>query len=66
MTPPFAGLLLLAYFGGCGTIGGWAPASVGGLRGGFSSARADSSSELVDPLSYSSSSLSTMSATTSI
>jgi hypothetical protein len=66
MTPPFAGFLLLACSGGCGTIGGWALVGVGGLQGGCSSAGADSSSELVDPLSYSSSSLSTLSAATSI
>jgi hypothetical protein len=65
MTPPFAGFLLLACSGGCGTTGGWALAGVGGLRGGCSSTGADSS-ELVDPLSYSSSSLSTLSAATSI
>jgi hypothetical protein len=47
------------------TIGGWAPAGVDGLRGGCSSAGVDSSSELVDPLSYSSS-LSTLSTATSI
>jgi hypothetical protein len=66
MTPPFAGLLLLACSGSCGTTGGWAPAGVGGLRGGCSSVGADSSSKLVDPLSYSSSSLSTLSVATSI
>jgi hypothetical protein len=66
MTPPFVGFLLLACSGGCGTTGGWAPAGVGGLWGSCSSAGADSSSELVDPLSYSSSSLSTLSAATSI
>jgi hypothetical protein len=66
MTSPFAGFLLLDCSGGCGTTGGWAPAGVGGLRGGCSSVGADSSSELVDPLSYSSSSLSMLSAATSI
>jgi hypothetical protein len=66
MTPPFAGFLLLSCFGGCGTTRGWDHASVGGLQGGFSSTRVDSSSELVDPLSYSSSSLSTLSIATSI
>jgi hypothetical protein len=67
MNPPFVGFLLLACFGSCGIIGGWAPASVGGLRGGYSSAGADSSSKLVDPLSYSSSSsLSTLFVATSI
>jgi hypothetical protein len=66
MTPPFAGFLLLAFSGGCETTGGWAPTGVGGLWGVFSSAGVDSSSELVDPLSYSSSTLSTLSAATSI
>jgi hypothetical protein len=33
MTPPFASFLLLAYSGGCGTTGGWAPTGVDGLRG---------------------------------
>jgi hypothetical protein len=66
MTPPFVGFLLLAYSGGCGTTGGWDPTSVSGLRGGCSSAGAESSSELMDPLSYSSSSLSTLSVATSI
>jgi hypothetical protein len=66
MTPPFAGFLLLAYSGGCGTIGGWTPAGVNGLWGGYSFAGVDSSYELVDPLSSSSSSLSTLYATTSI
>jgi hypothetical protein len=66
MTPPFVGFLLLAYSGGCGTIGGWASAGVGGLHGGFSSIGADSSSELVDQLFCSSSSLSMLSAATSI
>jgi hypothetical protein len=66
MTRPFVGFLLLAYSGGCGTTGGWAPTGVGGLRGGFSSVGVDFSSELVDPLSCSSSSLYTISASTSI
>jgi hypothetical protein len=66
MTPPFVGFLLLARSSGCGTTGGWAPASVSGLRGGYSSAGADSSSELMDPLSCSSSSLSTLYVATSI
>jgi hypothetical protein len=66
MTPPFVGFLLLACSGGCGTTGGWALVGVGGLRGGFSSAGDNSSSEIVDPLSYSSSSLSTLSVATSI
>jgi hypothetical protein len=51
MTPPFVGFLLLACSGGCGTTRGWAPAGVGGLQGGYSSAGTDSSSKLVDPLS---------------
>jgi hypothetical protein len=66
MTPPFVAFLLLAYSGSCGTTGGWAPTSVGGLWGGYSSTGVDSSSELVDPLSYSSSSLSTLFVSTSI
>jgi hypothetical protein len=66
MTPPFDGFLMLAYSGGCGTTRGWAPTGVGGLHGGFSFVGAYSSSELVDPLSFSSSSLSTLSAATSI
>jgi hypothetical protein len=65
MTPPFVGFLLLACSGGCGTTGGWAPTGVDGLRGGCSSGGDDSSSELVDPLSYSSS-LFTLSVATSI
>jgi hypothetical protein len=36
MTPPFVGFCLLACSGGCGTTDGWAPADVGGLRGGCS------------------------------
>jgi hypothetical protein len=66
MTPPFVGFLLLAYSGGCGTTVGWAHADVDGLWGGFSYVGVDSSSELVDPLSSSSSSLSTLSVATSI
>jgi hypothetical protein len=66
MTPPFVGFLLLACSGGCGTTGGWDPTGVGGLWGGCSSDGVDSSFELVDPLSYSSSSLSTLSAAISI
>jgi hypothetical protein len=66
MTPPFAGFLLLACSGGCGTTGGWDPTGVGGLQGGCSSVGADSSYELVDPLSCSSSSLTTLSVATSI
>jgi hypothetical protein len=66
MNPPFASFLLLACSGGCWTTGGWAPAGVGGLWGSCSSAGADSSSEKVDPLSYSSSSLSMLSTATSI
>jgi hypothetical protein len=61
MTPPFAGLRLLACLGGYGTTGGWEPTDVIGLWGGCSYACADSSSKLVDPLSYSYSSLSTLS-----
>jgi hypothetical protein len=65
MTPPFVGFRALACSGGYGATSGWVPTSVGGLRGGFSSACDGSSSELVDPLSYSPS-LSTLSAATSI
>jgi hypothetical protein len=66
MTPPFAGFLLLACSGGCGTTGGWPLVGVGGLRGGCFSVGVDSSSELVDPLSSFSSSLSTFYVATSI
>jgi hypothetical protein len=66
MTSPFVGFLLLAYSGSCGTTRGWALASVGGLWGGCSSVGVESSSELVDPLSCSSSSLSTLFVATSI
>jgi hypothetical protein len=51
MTPPFASFLLLACSGDCGTTGGWALAGVGGLRGSYSSAGADSSSVLLSPIS---------------